>query len=199
MRHKYSMLLLLTSFISISSTYTAEAGGTYMELVGKGFAPPAAKSFCSYSKTLCSTSAGSSIVRLTSSKKMQLQAINVAVNSKIQKRSDLDTVGSDDRWSIPLRYGDCEDFAILKKQELIKRGWPAAALLLTVARLKFSGEGHVVLTVRTSEGDLILDSRTNAVKDWSKTSYQYYARQTQKGAGWQRIGAAIPLKATTKQ
>ena len=134
-------------------------------------------------------------VQLTDAKKAQLQSINRAVNARIAERSDFETAGVDDRWSVPTRYGDCEDFAILKKQELMRRGWPAAALLLTVVRLRFSGEGHVVLTVHTSEGDLILDNRTNAIKDWSQTGYRYYARQTQKGSGWQKIGRPVPLKA----
>jgi predicted transglutaminase-like cysteine proteinase len=75
----------------------------------------------------------------------------------------------------------------------MKRGWPSAALLLTVARMPMSHQGHVVLTVRTSEGDLILDNRSNTVKDWSKTSYRYYARQAQKASGWDRIGKPADL------
>jgi predicted transglutaminase-like cysteine proteinase len=190
-------ILFLAAFLSLSSTNGAHSAGTYMELIGKGYATPAAKSFCTQMRAICNTSSGATIVQLTSAKKAQLQAVNRSVNTRIQERSDLETSGIEDRWSIPTRYGDCEDFAILKKRELMKQGWPAAALLLTVVRLRFSGEGHVVLTVRTSEGDLILDNHTNAIRDWSKTSYRYYARQTQKGAGWQRIGAALPLNATT--
>ncbi|MHC2540142.1 putative transglutaminase-like cysteine proteinase [Sinorhizobium meliloti] len=90
---------------------------------------------------------------------------------------------------MPTAYGDCEDFAILKKRELLKRGWPASALLLTVAR--YRGEGHTVLTVRTSEGDLVLDNRTNSVRDWSRTPYNYFARQSQSnGKRWELIAGA---------
>jgi predicted transglutaminase-like cysteine proteinase len=71
---------------------------------------------------------------------------------------------------------------------LLKRGWPASALLLTVVRARFSPEGHTVLTVRTSKGDLVLDSRSRRVKDWMRTPYRYYARQSQSATGkWDRI------------
>ena len=73
------------------------------------------------------------------------------VNTHIAERSDISMFGWDDVWTLPSNQGDCEDFAIMKKEELIKRGWPASVLLLTVGRLK--GQGHTVLTVRTS-GDL---------------------------------------------
>ncbi|TIP90705.1 MAG: hypothetical protein E5X60_27240, partial [Mesorhizobium sp.] len=64
--------------------------------------------------------------------------------------------------------------------------WPASALLLTVATL--GGAGHTVLTVRTSKGDLVLDNRTGAIRNWSRTSYRYFARQSQSENGkWTRI------------
>ena len=93
---------------------------------------------------------------------------------------------------MPRNKGDCEDFAILKKRELVRRGWPGSVLLITVARS--GGEGHTVLTVRTNQGDLILDNRTSAIKDWSRTPYRYFARQSQaNGKNWERIGSARQL------
>ena len=90
--------------------------------------------------------------------------------------------GQEDYWATPFETlasngGDCEDFAILKKRELVSMGWPSSALLLTVVRAR--GTGHTVLTIRTAEGDLILDNRTSRIKDWSRTPYRYFARQAQ--------------------
>ncbi len=45
-------------------------------------------------------------------------------------------------------YGDCEDYALLKRKMLMQAGWPREALLMTVVRDK-KGEGHAVLTVKT--------------------------------------------------
>ncbi len=198
MIRKYSLLAVTALSLAIVIPATAYAGGTEMQLNGKGFGPPAFRSFCGRLASICNTRSGARVVQLTDDKRHQLQSVNMAVNSRIRQQSDMRTNGVEDLWTIPTKAGDCEDLAILKKRELMKRGWPAASLLLTVARLPFSNEGHVVLTARTSAGDLILDSRSNSVKDWSSTSYRYYARQSQNSAGWDRIGRAIPVTNTAK-
>lgn len=159
-----------------------------MSTQGYAFAPPAFRSFCVKEPRLCSTSGETKLVKLTPGRKAELQAVNSSVNRRIRERSDLASAGRADDWRLPTKEGDCEDFAILKKSELLKRGWPASALLLTVATL--GGEGHTVLTVRTDTGDLIMDNRTAAVKDWSRTSYRYFARQSQSQTGkWTRISS----------
>lgn len=198
MIRKYSLLIVSAlSLLAVTSTQSS-AEGTEMQLKGKGFGPPAFRTFCGRLASLCDTRSGAKVVQLTEAKRQQLQSVNMAVNARVRQQSDMQTNGVEDLWTIPTKTGDCEDFAILKKRELMKRGWPAASLLLTVARLPFSNEGHVVLTARTSAGDLILDSRSNSVKDWSSTSYRYYARQSQNSAGWDRIGRAIPITNTAK-
>lgn len=157
-----------------------------MEARGRAFPPPAFKAFCAREPRLCSTSGGKKSVTLTPARMAELQAVNLAVNRRIAEMSDRQTVGKDDDWRLPKSVGDCEDFAILKKHELMKRGWPASALLLTVATS--GGEGHVVLAVRTDQGDLVLDNRTNAVRDWKRAPYRYFARQSQSQHGkWDRI------------
>lgn len=191
-------LVALTALATtIACTYAAQAGTT-MQTTGKAFAPPAFSSFCAREPRLCSTSGGKKVVALEGNLKSELKQVNSAVNSRIKERSDMANVGKDDDWRVPAAYGDCEDFAILKKRELMKRGWPASALLLTVARHR--GEGHTVLTVRTSEGDLILDNLTSSVRDWSSTPYSYFARQAQGNGGrWERIGSAMPVRTTAAE
>jgi predicted transglutaminase-like cysteine proteinase len=163
-----------------------------MQVSGYAFSPPAFKSFCEREPKLCHTESGENVVELTAARQAELKAVNASVNRRIKERSDIQTSGKIDYWELPSAQGDCEDFAILKKSELLKRGWPASALLLTVAR--FGGEGHTVLTVRTSKGDKILDNRTGAIRDWSNTPYRYFARQSQSAAGkWDRIGQAQPI------
>lgn len=194
------LLVILSAGWSLTSFAAAPAfaQGTEMELKGKGFGPPAFSAFCEKYPRLCNTRSGAKVMQLTEQRRRQLEAVNLSVNSSIRQQSDMQTNGVEDLWTIPTKVGDCEDFAILKKRQLMRLGWPAASLLLTVARLPFSDEGHVVLTARTSSGDLILDSRSNAVRDWSSTSYRYYARQSQTFAGWERIGRAIPVMQTAK-
>src|SRR6476620_2665957 len=168
---------IFASAALLDSCLGAFADGTSMELIGRGFAPPAFYEFCRGHAGLCNTSSGRRIVPLTTAKLSDLQSINSSVNHRIQSTTDQAVYGVEDKWAVPVNAGDCEDFAILKKQELLRHGWPSAALLLTV---------------RTSTGDLVLDNRNDAVKDWSRTPYRYYARQAQDGSGWQRIGKPIP-------
>ncbi|APG84989.1 transglutaminase-like cysteine peptidase [Sinorhizobium americanum] len=178
-----------TTFLLLFFAPAIADAGTIMKTAGKAFAPPAFASFCSREPQLCRTNGGQKAVVLRSDKASELQQVNSAVNARIKERSDRANVGRDDDWRVPTTYGDCEDFAILKKRELLKRGWPASALLLTVAR--YHGDGHTVLTVRTSEGDLVLDNLTNSVRDWSRTPYDYFARQSQSnGSRWERIAGA---------
>ena len=126
---------------------------------------------------------------LTQERWAELAALNRDVNRRIEERSDLETTGMKDEWRLPRDgVGDCEDFAIMKKHELMKRGWPASSLLLTVARN--GQEGHAVLTVRTRQGGFVLDNRSSRVLDWTRTDYRYFARQSiGDGARWTRIQA----------
>jgi predicted transglutaminase-like cysteine proteinase len=176
------------AFASLAAACTQTSGaGPTMGLRGYAFPPPAFKFFCVRERALCSTRGSEKIVDLTRARKAELSEVNSLINHRIAERSDYRTSGKADSWTLPSDQGDCEDFAILKKSELVKRGWPASALLLTVVRS--AGEGHTVLTVRTTEGDLILDNRTSAVRNWSRTSYRYFARQSQSdGRIWERIG-----------
>ncbi len=175
-----------TAFLLLILAPATADAGTIMKTAGKAFAPPAFAPFCARDPRLCETGGGADTVVLSEAGAAELKQINRAVNARIKERSDISTSGRDDDWRLPTDYGDCEDFAILKKHELLKRGWPASALLLTVAR--YRGQGHTVLTVRTSEGDLVLDNLTNSIRDWSRTPYNYFARQSQAdGRTWELI------------
>jgi predicted transglutaminase-like cysteine proteinase len=73
--------------------------------------------------------------------------------------------GDRDRWEADVAAGDCEDYALTKRRKLIALGWSARALRIAVARTA-SVEGHAVLVVATSQGDLVLDNCTMAVRGW---------------------------------
>ena len=85
-------------------------------------------------------------------------------------------------WSYPDGAGDCEDFVLLKRRMLMEKGFAAGDLLITVVR-KPDGEGHAVLTLRTAQGDYILDNLNNEVKLWTETPYRYLKRQASFHAG----------------
>ena len=98
--------------------------------------------------------------------------------------------GREEVWVYPTSKGDCEDFVLLKRHELIRRGWPIGSLLVTVVRQK-NGDGHAVLTVLTDRGDLVLDNLEDQVKVWSQTEYLYVKRQSEFDTGrWVAIDDA---------
>jgi predicted transglutaminase-like cysteine proteinase len=159
-----------------------------MQMAGPGLAPQAFYKFCERDPINCNSTSGAKVVQLTPHRKSELALVNAVVNRRIRETSDFQTRGVEDDWRQGISRGDCEDFAIAKKSALLKRGWPASALLLTVVRERFGAGGHTVLTVRTSKGDLVLDSRSGRVKDWMRTPYRYYARQSQSATGqWELI------------
>jgi predicted transglutaminase-like cysteine proteinase len=168
-----------------SETVHNSGSSAMMATAGYAFAPPAARTFCARQPKFCRAGGPVKQVQLTDRRMAELQAVNGSVNARIRERNDSST-GIGDDWRVASKEGDCEDIAILKKSELMKRGWPASALLLTVVTL--GGAGHTVLTVRTDKGDLILDNRTGSIRNWSQTSYHYFARQSQSQSGrWVRI------------
>ncbi len=93
-----------------------------------------------------------------------ISAINRQVNNTIIAKND---VGMD-RWVINPQQGDCEDYVLTKRAQLVSSGLPMSALRIATA-LTSSGVGHAVLVLRTDRGDLILDNLTNAIKPWGKT------------------------------
>jgi predicted transglutaminase-like cysteine proteinase len=76
-----------------------------------------------------------------------LVRINNWINETIKPLTDLQHWGVIERWSYPDDgYGDCEDYALLKRRMLIEAGWPREALLLTLVR-GADGEGHAMAVV----------------------------------------------------
>jgi predicted transglutaminase-like cysteine proteinase len=102
-------------------------------------------------------------VALTSTVMDQLKSVNVIVNATILPSHR-------DAWTPGEAVGDCKDFAMTKRQRLIESGWPTSALPTAIVRTS-SGELHLVLVARTSEGDFVLDNLTAKIVPWSSVSY----------------------------
>ena len=183
------VLAVLLACAGCSQTTSSIGASPTMKPLGFAFAPPGFYPFCEEQPRLCSTNGDLDVMAMTPARMAELRDVNRTVNRNYKQRDDTPGLNGD-RWGMPTdgAGGDCEDLAIMKKAELLKRGWPASTLLLTVGTL--NGAGHAVLTVRTSNGDLVLDNMTDAIKPWSRTPYKYFARQKPNeggGAQWARI------------
>lgn len=107
----------------------------------------------------------------------ELDVVNRSVNATVAPATDVEIYGVNEYWTLPGARGDCEDYALLKRKVLMAHGWPASALLMTVVRDE-TGEGHAVLTVRTAQGDFVLDNKVNDIKVWHETPYGFVMRQS---------------------
>ncbi|MHB1110636.1 MAG: transglutaminase-like cysteine peptidase [Devosia sp.] len=122
------------------------------------------------------------VTELSEARWTQLVSINNRMNSSIVPITDQDYYKVAEYWTYPDGYGDCEDYVLAKRRELIANGWDASTLLMAVAR-KSDGDGHAVLMVRTDRGDMVLDNLDGAIKVWADTPYQFLKRQSQINAG----------------
>lgn len=107
--------------------------------------------------------------------------VNSHVNADVTPRTDLEMWGREEYWSYPQGVGDCEDYVLEKRRELIALGLPASAALITVVRQP-NGDGHAVLTVRTDRGDFVLDNLEPRILRWDETAYTFLKRQSEKSA-----------------
>ena len=121
-------------------------------------------------------------VSLDDARWQQLLTVNAQINGTVVPVTDQDLYQTTEFWTYPNGYGDCEDYALAKRRELINAGWPASTLLLAVVK-QANDEGHAVLMVRTDRGDLVLDNQVGSVDLWSATPYKFIKRQSQANAG----------------
>jgi predicted transglutaminase-like cysteine proteinase len=117
------------------------------------------------------------VVTLTQAVWNQLNQVNTAINTAVLPATDMEIYGILERWDYPKLAGDCEDYVLEKRRDLMHSGWPESALLITVVRDE-TGSGHAVLTVRTNRGDVVLDNKTDKILVWTDTSYTYLKRQS---------------------
>jgi len=138
--------------------------------------------FCQSHRNECGPNRNVSPAEMSEGKWGMVRSVNTMVNNSITPMTDKEIYGKDEVWAYPTTAGDCEDFALLKRRILIQRGISPANLLLTVVR-KPDGEGHAVLTLRTSNGDFVLDNLASNIKPWFDTPYSFIKRQSSNNAG----------------
>ena len=112
----------------------------------------------------------------------QLVSVNAYYNRNVVPVTDQDLYQVAEFWTYPNGYGDCEDFALAKRRDLINAGWHPSTLMIAVVK-EANGNGHAVLLARTDRGDLVLDNQDGTIRVWSETPYKFIKRQSQAHAG----------------
>jgi predicted transglutaminase-like cysteine proteinase len=164
------------SALTIGFFSFAHAAPSVMAITGNAAPPIGHYQFCKENPSECAYAGGDAgPAVLTEDLWKTILKINYTVNTTIKPMTDMELYGVEEKWAIPTTAGDCEDFALLKRKQLISAGVSPSDTLMTVV-LQPNGEGHAVLTVRTDHGDFILDNMRNKVMLWSDTEYTYLKR-----------------------
>jgi len=131
--------------------------------------------------SVASTSAAASFPAMTTEFWRELEITNRTVNAGVRSVSDVAHYGVADFWELPFQgganAGDCEDYVLQKRQMLLARGVPMAALSIALVKTSW-GEEHAVLLVRSAQGDYVLDNLTPWIKPWTAVSYNWIKWQS---------------------
>lgn len=171
------LMIVATVFGMAQSALALDATqpGGQLPVRGTVSAPSGAKGLCQHYAWACAPGNGSGPVGAA---QMELVvAINRQANSHIRPVTDEAQYHVAEKWALPTaRGGDCEDYALYKKAQLIEAGVSPDNLLLA-AVLDRAGTSHAVLVLRAAGVDLVLDNMTGSVKRWDKTGYTFLRMQ----------------------
>jgi predicted transglutaminase-like cysteine proteinase len=106
-----------------------------------------------------------------------LKRVNQSVNMSIIPTPKSYGPNLGDGWTIAPDMGDCNDYAVTKRHELLENGLPSKALRLSVVKTA-SGIGHLVLVVVTTKGDIVMDNLTEVIRPWQSTDYHWLKIQS---------------------
>jgi predicted transglutaminase-like cysteine proteinase len=126
--------------------------------------------------------ANNAVVDLSSPLWRAVTAVNAEINAAIRAEDDQRAYRQADYWAIPRAtvrvkpVGDCEDFALAKRERLLALGVPAETLSIALVRTR-TGLSHAVLLVATDEGEYVLDNLTPWVVHWTEARLTWRERQ----------------------
>mgnify|MGYP003403100692 FL=1 len=116
------------------------------------------------------------------------ERINSNVNASVTYKTDLEQYSKPEFWVEAGRFGDCEDYALLKRALLKEQGFDAEKIHLATCwiNVKADDTGHCVLIVETDNGQFILD---NNLKDpvplnFESVGYKYLWNIIERGGKW---------------
>ena len=128
------------------------------------------------------TATSGALVERRSPQWSAVTAVNAEVNAALRAEDDLRAYRQADYWTIPRAtgrarpVGDCEDFALTKRERLIAQGVPAEALSIALVTTR-TGLSHAVLLVATDQGEYVLDNLTPWVVHWTEARLTWRERQ----------------------
>lgn len=134
-------------------------------------------------------------IALTPERWNELNTVNQDVNRDIVATVTPGS-GTFEEWLIAPPAGDCKDYAVTKRHQLLARGWPSRALLLSEVIVP-DGQHHLILVVRTKDGDLVLDNLNANIRPVTETLRQYEwvrVETPQNPMFWARVRMPAPMR-----
>ena len=185
--HSFKQILVATALLPLFLVAPAEArypvvdAGEEARLFEAAATrtPVAFRVFCIQSPEQCAS--GAAEIALDPATYEMLELINLRVNASIRPQNE-----PGDLWQVNVAVGDCEDFALTKRAQLIEAGFSPGALRIAVGQTR-KGEGHAVLVVRTDKGDFVLDNRFDTVRSPSLASINWISMSGANPLEWTEI------------
>ena len=144
-------------------------------------APMGAQIFCVNYAQHCRAD-GTKEVKYSDDLLVLLTSVNQRVNNNMRYREDRGVL---DDWRVGGSAGDCEDYALTKRAQLINKGVPAGALRMAATQTR-RGQPHAVLIVRTDRGDFVLDNLSASVKTRGASGYRINKMASNDPRVWTR-------------
>ena len=127
--------------------------------------------FCMKYPGDCEQSGSSLPVADTPARHAELDFVNRRVNASIAPvRRE---VAFDDKWLVAPPEGNCHDYAVTKRHDLLQKGWPSSSLRLAEVTLN-TGEHHLVLVADIDGEPFLLDNLDPEVLSLALTKSGYY-------------------------
>jgi predicted transglutaminase-like cysteine proteinase len=175
--------------IAVFSTTTLGASEPHAVAAGENMLPPFGHTvFCRTYPADCKQSRSSKLFADTPTRHAELDAVNRHVNASIAPQAEEATSSIDEKWLLAPAEGNCSDYAVTKRHDLLQRGWSSSSLLLAEVTLE-TGEHHLILVADTEGGEFILDNLDPNVRSLAKTRSRYYWNRIESPADPKRWGS----------
>lgn len=159
------MKSIVLSALLLAIPAPAESHSFIDDVVG-AFTPRAAQDLCDRYTWACSNETKP----YDDSQFEIVKSINSKVNRKISPVEDKALYNVNEYWALPERgKGDCEDYALQKKYELINAGISPDRLFISI--VLDGKKAHAILIFRGGDGDYVLDNMTSRILPWNEMKY----------------------------
>jgi predicted transglutaminase-like cysteine proteinase len=191
---RFIRLLSTWLVIVVGGVRSADADAPALRLTEATLAPMGHTIFCQANPIECSEMPGDSAFSTTSSRDLHrvLDIVNRQVNSAIMPIPMSFLKFEEDRWLLSPLFGNCKDFAVSKRHQLLRMGWPSSALLLAEVTVR-NGEHHLVLVATVRGESFVLDNlEPYIVPLTSARDYQWKRIESPRNSrSWVSVGRTI--------